>query len=63
MKSNVFARMLKGININPQLYLINDDGSVQFWSEENRGWLVSGLTEKDIEEKLKSGEFKEIPFK
>lgn len=62
MKGKVFVRHLKGININPQLYVITEEGNVQFWSEESRGWLVSGLTEEDFKKRIKSGEFEEVKF-
>ena len=62
MLGKVLVRLLKGIGAQPQLYLISEEGTIQFYSDEHNGWLASGMTEKEIKKKVKSGEFKEVKF-
>ena len=62
MLGKVFVRLLKGIGAQPQLYLISVEGTIQFYSDEHSGWLASGMDEKDLKKKVKSGEFIEVKF-
>ena len=58
MLGKVFVRLL--IGAQHQLYLISEEGIIQFYSDEYRGWLLSGLTEKELKKRIKAGEFKEV---
>lgn len=62
MLGKVFVRLLKGIEVQHQLYLISEEGIVQYYSDEHSGWVLSGMDEKDLKKKVKSGEFKEVKF-
>ena len=62
MLGKVFVRLLKGIGAQHQLYLISEEGTIQFYSDEHSGWVLSGMDEKDLKKRVKSGEFKEVKF-